>query len=239
MAKPKREDKSVRVLQKEKLKQELQIREFPWTERQKEFIQLAQRKDINIVFVKGPAGSAKTSLSVFSALKALNEKKIGEIIYVRSIVESADHSLGFLKGSEEEKLSPYLQPLKDKLQEYLTKPQTDGLVAGGHIRGIPVGFLRGLSFNGAYIVADEMQNCGLKELLTIATRIGQHSKLFLLGDTRQADIKHSGFAAAYDAFDNPEALEHGIACFSFGLSDIMRSDVVKYIIEKFDSIKLT
>jgi phosphate starvation-inducible PhoH-like protein len=232
-----KEDKSIPVPQKPKLQTELNIRQLPWTEKQKELIRLIQSKDTNIVLLKGPAGSSKTLVSVLCALEALNSKKIGEIVYVRSVVESSSHSLGFLPGTSEEKLNPYLQPLVDKLEELLPPSQVKGLVEQQKVRGMPINFMRGMSINSAYIVGDEAQNFNLKELLTLSTRIGKFSKLILAGDIRQSDIKNSGFSQTFDAFDNNEAKSKGIFTFKLGLEDIMRSEVVKYIITKFESIK--
>lgn len=235
--KERKEDKSFRVPQKPKLKTDLDIRNFPWTDKQKELIRIIQDKSINIIIVRGAAGTAKSLIAVYTALTALNEKKIGEIVYVRSVVESSSHSMGFLPGTAEEKLSPYLQPLVDKLDELLPENQVKGLIAEEKVRGIPVGFLRGLSINASYILGDECQNFSVKELLTLSTRVGKYSKLILIGDTRQSDIKDSGFAKVFDLFSDEDSKKHGIATFSFGIEDIMRSEVVKFIVKKFEDIE--
>lgn len=236
MSKDKKEDKSLRIPQKEKIRTDLQIRNLPWTEKQKELIRLAQEKDTKIILCKGPAGTAKTLIAVYCALEALNQKKCSEIIYVRSAVESTLHPLGYLKGSMEEKISPYLQPLMDKIQELLPKNQADGLVNQENVRGIPVGFLRGLSLNVAYVIADEAQNLSQLELLTIMTRLGRHSRMFLLADEKQQDVKNSGYTTVYNAFNNEESIKNGIKTFEFTKEDIMREDVIKYIIDVFENI---
>lgn len=234
--KERKEDKSVHVPQPQKIKTDLNIRKFPWTEKQQKFIQLIQDKSINVIICKGPAGTAKSLIAVYSALEALNIKKIGEIVYVRSVVESSSHGLGFLPGTSEDKLSPYLQPLLDKMEELLPPQQIKGLVTEQKVRGLPIGFMRGLSINGAYIIGDEVQNFTIKEILTLATRVGKFSKLLLLGDVKQADIGNSGFEKVFNAFNTEEAKTHGIATFEFNLDDIMRSTVIKYIIQTFENI---
>jgi phosphate starvation-inducible PhoH-like protein len=234
---PPKEDKSIHVPQKSKVDLNLQIRQLPWTDKQKELIQLLQNKNTEMVIIKGPAGSAKTAIAVYCALEALNSKKIGEIVYVRSIVESTSHGMGYLPGELEEKLTPYLTPLFDKMEEFLQPSQAQYLVNAEKIRGTPIGFMRGMSINCAHIIADECQNFTAKELLTLMTRVGKHTKLIMTGDIRQSDIKDSGFLNVYSAFDNDEARNHGIYTFKFGLEDIMRSEVVKYIVKKFEDIQ--
>lgn len=238
MAKDKRpqEDRSLHVPQKDKLKTELSIRNFPFTPKQQELIRLVQNKDNKIFMISGPAGCSKTFIAVYCALQALSQKKIGEIIYIRNAVESTSHPLGYLKGSLEEKIEPYLAPLVDKLDEFLPKNQVQGLLHGENIRGVPIGFLRGLSLNSAYIIADESQNNSLLEIKTIMTRIGKHSKLFLLADEKQSDIKNSGYKTVRTAFSTDEAKKNGIVTFEFGIEDIMREEVIKFIIEVFDTI---
>lgn len=229
-------DKSPHIPQKSKFNGELQIRALPWTDKQKELIRLLQDKNTEMVLIKGPAGSAKTAIAVFCALEALRDKKIGEIVYVRSVVESTSHGMGYLPGELEEKLTPYLTPLFDKMEEFLSPSQASALVNEDKIRGTPIGFMRGMSINCAHIIADECQNFTTKELLTLMTRIGKRTKLIMTGDIRQSDIKDSGFDKVFSSFDSEEARSHGIHTFKFGLEDIMRSEVVKYIVKRFEEI---
>jgi len=235
--KQKIQDKSPIVPQRDKIENLLEIRQFNWTENQKKFIELVQNKETKIVLCKGPAGTAKSLLSVYSALKALNDKKIGEIFYIRNPVESSTHNLGFLKGDLHSKLDPYLQPLMDKLHELLPKSQVERLLKEERVKGLPVGFLRGLSINASYIICDEAQNLSVHDLLLITTRMGRFSKLILIGDIRQSDIKNSGFEKIYNLFDDKKSFDKGIVAFKFGTDDIMRNDILAYIIEKFETLK--
>jgi len=235
--KRKLEDKSPVVPQRDKIEGSLDIREFQWTDNQKKFIEILNSKNTKIVFCKGPAGTAKSLLSVYAALKAVNDKKIGEIFYIRNPVESSTHNLGFLKGDLHSKLDPYLQPLMDKLHELLPKQQVERLLREERVKGLPVGFLRGLSINASYIICDEAQNLSIHDLLLITTRMGKFSKLILIGDIRQSDIKNSGFEKIYNLFDDKKSLDKGIVTFKFGTDDIMRNDILAYIIERFEEIK--
>ena len=108
-------DTSPIVYQRPKLKYEMSIFERELTEKQKEFLNIALNKDTKMIFVSGPAGSSKTYISIYVALKLMNLKKVSDILYLRSAVESADSKIGFLPGEADEKMAPYIQPLLDKL----------------------------------------------------------------------------------------------------------------------------
>ena len=101
------------------IKRVLKVKQFPWTDRQKDFFKIALHKDTNIVFVDGPAGTAKSLLSVYCGLQLLNMKAVSDIMYLRSAVESSESRLGFLPGSAEDKLLFYNMPFLDKLDELL------------------------------------------------------------------------------------------------------------------------
>jgi len=227
-------DKSVHIHQGKKLSLNINIKEQQiLTEKQKLFLELALKKESKIIFVSGPAGTSKTYLSILTALKLLNEHKVSDLIYIRSAVESSDSKLGFLPGESHEKMAPYLQPLIDKLEEFLNKGDIDFLQKNGHIDSVPVGFLRGLNWNAKVIISDESQNMTTKELVTLVTRVGEFSKLFILGDPDQSDIGNkSGFKKMVDLFSDDESKENGVYTFEFTEEDIVRSKLVKFLIKK-------
>ena len=162
---------------------------------------------------------------------------MSEIVYVRSIVESSDSKLGFLPGEMDEKMSPYIQPLIDKLEELLPKHDIDKLKKEERIHGFPINFLRGLSWNAKCIVADEAQNMTKKELITLITRVGEFSKLFICGDPDQSDINgKSGFVPTMNIFDDEESRNNGIYVFKFDEDDIVRSGLVKFILKKLKNV---
>ena len=226
-------DRSPVIPQRSKLKSVLKIYNRELTARQKEFLALANDKSSKIIFVSGPAGSSKTFLAIFHALNMINEKKVSDLIYVRTTVECSEKSMGFLPGLISDKLSPYIQPLMDKLSEFLSKSDIDTLLKEERVTGIPVGFLRGLNFNAKAIILDEAQNCTFKELFTLITRIGQFSKVFIIGDPSQSDINgKSGFTKMMTCFDDEESRKNGIYTFHFTEDDIVRSELVKFIAKK-------
>jgi len=226
-------DKSPIIYQRDKINAPLQIVQRELTEKQKNFIGLALDKKVKILLVSGPAGTTKTYLSVLASLFLMNEKKISDIIYVRSIVESADVKMGTLPGEADDKLSPYKQPLLDKLDELLPKDDVRYLTKDSRIEGRPMGYLRGLNWNAKSVIGDEMQNCTKKELITLMTRMGEFSKLFLCGDPQQSDINgRSGFQNIFNLFNDDDSKLHGIYTFEFTEEDILRSELVKFIVTK-------
>lgn len=235
--KQKRHDSSTWVSQREKINFDLTIRNFPFTQKQRDFIDLCLDKETRVVFLSGPAGSSKSFLAVYVALQMLQSRKNGEIIYVRNLIESSTKGMGFLPGEAGDKFQPFAQPLFDKLEELLPKSQIDKLNKEGRIKGIPINFLRGSSFNATTVIADELQNFSEKEIVTFITRIGKYSKFILLGDPKQSDLnggKSVAFEKIIDAFDDEESASRGIHVVRFGKEDIMRSEILKFIIEKLE-----
>ncbi len=207
------------------------------TEKQKLFLSLALHDNTNIMFVSGPAGSTKTYMAVYAALRHLSAEDDLDMFYVRTVIESADKGLGALPGSVEEKINPYMAPLEDKLIEMLPQNKTvrKELIDSGRIQAMPINFLRGASWKDKVVVADEAQNFTFKELTTLITRLGQNSKLFICGDFMQSDINgKSGYADMFNLFKDQESQDNGIHCFSFNKNDILRSELQKYIIGKLE-----
>jgi phosphate starvation-inducible protein PhoH and related proteins len=233
-----RHDNSPIVPQRPKLKGNLNIfKNFEFTQKQKDFLDIALDKNTKMVFVEGPAGCSKTFLTIYSALRLLNEKKVSDIIYARSAIECSDRSLGFLPGNIDEKMGVYNQPLIDKLNELLSKNDIELLKKESRISGIPISYLRGLSWNCKVIIGDEFQNCTYKEIVTFITRMGQFSKIFILGDVSQNDINgKSGFQKTIDLFNDEESKSKGIFVFKFTEDDIVRCDLLKFIIKKIKSV---
>lgn len=223
----------------DKLKRKLKIKEdIELNEKQKEFLDISLTPKNEIIFCSGPAGTSKTFLSILAALQLLNTKLYTKILYVRSAVESADSKLGFLPGEEAMKLEPYLRPLRDKLQEFLTPTDISQLYAEGKIDAEHVGYARGQDWKNMVIVIDEAQNLSEKELLTLITRCGRQSKVFLLGDPMQSDIGHkSGFNKYCDIFNTEKSKQMGIQFFKFTTNDIVRNPLVKFIIEEIEKYK--
>jgi len=238
---PPTKDTSPKVHQRDKIDYNLTLRGLDWTEKQKAFIQLATHKDTKIVFLSGPSGTSKSILAVFCALTLLNQRKVSDIVYVRTIIESAAQSMGTLPGDEHSKLKYFVSVLNDKLEELLPAHEVKRLHADERVKGMPVNYLRGASYNAKAVIVDEAQNGTFGELLTCLTRIGKFTKYFVLGDPMQTDLKNketSGFKSMFDIFNTEESQQQGIYCVEFGKEDIMRSEILKFIIDQVEKYKL-
>lgn len=222
------------------IKRVLKVKQFPWTDKQKDFFKIALSKDTNILFVEGPAGTSKTLLSVYCGLQLLNMKVISDIMYLRSAVESSESKLGFLPGSAEEKLLFYNMPFLDKLDELLENTRIEKLQHEGRISMFPVNFARGMNWTNKCVILDEAQNSTVKEITTVLTRLGAGTKCFVLADPMQTDLRSErlcgGFEKMYKLFTDQESQHMGIHTFKFDEDDIMRSKLCKFIVKKLKTV---
>jgi phosphate starvation-inducible PhoH-like protein len=202
---------------------------FPFTDNHTAFYYLTQDDRTNMVFLDGPAGSMKSYISVFSAMEMLRDRKVDKIIYIRTVVESASKSLGYLKGDENEKFAAYTLPLFEKISEITDKATVNSLFEQEYVKAMPVNFVRGLTFNNAVVIIDEAQNATRSELTTIMTRFGRGSKYIICGDAKQSDIKDSGFSKVFELFDTDFSRKNNIHCMKFDIHDISRSAILKHI----------
>jgi len=170
----------------------------PWTENQQGLIKSLTRR-VNIdaegkpikttcAFISGVAGTSKTMISIYSALKLLFEGKISKIYYVRSAVDSSPHKLGYLKGGLEEKLGVYQTPLDDKLHELLPPEVVKALMDNEYIKMESTCYLRGRNLADCAIIVDEAQNLQHEELITIISRVAEHSRIWFCFDSKQSDL---------------------------------------------------
>jgi phosphate starvation-inducible PhoH-like protein len=141
----------------------------------------------NLIVAVGPAGTGKTYLAIAKAVEALDAGKIGRIMLTRPAVEAGEN-LGYLPGSLEDKLAPYLRPLYDALSERMGGKRLKALLAEGIIEIAPVAYMRGRTLNNAFIVIDEAQNCTYGQLKMLLTRLGWHSTMVMTGDPDQTDL---------------------------------------------------
>lgn len=230
-------DKSPIIPQRSKLRTVLDIYQRELTPKQQDFLDLALDKQSKLIFVSGPAGTAKTYLSIRAALHMISSKRVSDLIYVRSVVESADSKMGFLPGEIGDKMAPFLEPMIDKLEELLPRNQIDILRKEERILGFPVGHLRGRNWNAKVIIGDESQNMTEKEIITLITRTGEFAKVFIIGDPEQSDINgKSGFIKILSKFDDEECRENGIHVFRFGDEDIVRSGLVRFISKRLKKV---
>ena len=193
----------------------LDMRHIQLTPKQHDFFKIMSDPKTKIVFVSGPAGSSKSFLSVFTALSLWSNGDCSDILYLRTVVESAERSLGYLKGGEDEKFSPYLAPLEEKVDEMLNTPDKQRLKRNN---------------------ADEMQNATKKELITVLTRMNKGTKLFICGDAFQSDIKNTGFSQLCKLFDSEIAKKNGVYHLAFDKKDIQRDEVISFVLDQIEQI---
>lgn len=235
-------DTSPQVFQRDKTKEIFEVRDLAWTPKQLEFIHLALNRETRILLVNGPAGSAKTLLSVYCSLKLLNEKRISDILYLRSAVESADKTLGYLPGSEPEKMFYFNLPFFDKLEELLNTIDLQRLQKEKRINTYAINFCRGLSWNAKAIIIDEAQNLSQREIITALTRLGKFTRCFILADTSQTDLnngRRGGMERIFNLLSNEDSKKFGIHTFTFTEDDILRSELVKFLVKKFKELPST
>jgi phosphate starvation-inducible protein PhoH and related proteins len=215
------------------------IRELPWTHKQQSLIQLLQKRDTKCCFIVGGAGTSKTMCAVYAGLQLLKSKKISDITYVRSAVESSHQKLGFLPGYLDEKFKVYSTPLLEKMEELLDTTSIQHLTEKDFVRSTPINYMRGLHISGRLLILDESQNFTYEELVTAVTRIGESSRIWILGDPKQSDLMggKSGFTKFMNNLvdpDDPECTKYGIHRFEFTVDDIVRSEFCKYVIKKLE-----
>lgn len=182
-----------------------------------------------ITFGIGPAGTGKTYFAAMKAAEALHNKQIKKIYLTRPAVEAGE-TLGFLPGDLNEKYEPYLRPFKDALNEFFGAGHVEYLIENKIIEAVPLGFLRGATIKGAWLLADEMQNATKEQMKMLLTRMGKDSKFIINGDPRQSDISASGLM---DAVQRVAGVE-GVSQVIFTKQDVVRDDIVQEILSAYD-----
>ena len=218
-------------------KTKIKLKKLDFSEKQQELLKIMFDRGTKIVFISGPAGTSKTFMAIYAALQLFNMNNNYNISYVRTIIESADRGMGALPGNIDEKFCPFMMPLNDKLFELMSASDAKALNEQGVISAMPINYLRGASLNDQIVIADESQNFSVKELITLITRIGENTKMFICGDAMQSDINgKSGFNKIKDLFNDASSQKQGIHNFEFDHKDIKRSEILKYIVKKLENI---
>ncbi|MCC6106528.1 MAG: PhoH family protein [Coriobacteriaceae bacterium] len=200
----------------------------PKTEGQKRYVEAVRTHEIT--FAAGPAGTGKTYLAVALAVAALRRHEVERIVLTRPVVEAGE-SLGYLPGTLEEKIDPYVRPLYDALFDLIGQETTLSLVEQGTIEVAPLAFMRGRTFSNAYVILDEAQNTTPVQMKMFLTRLGFHSRFVVTGDSTQRDLKGpSGMESARQILSGIP----GIAFCDLGRADVVRHSLVARIIEAYD-----
>ncbi len=203
----------------------------PRSPNQRKYVEAIEQSDMT--FGLGPAGTGKTYLAVAMAVSALMAKKVSRIILVRPAVEAGER-LGFLPGSLQEKVDPYLRPLYDALYDLLDPMKVDKMLESNVIEVAPLAFMRGRTLADAFIIMDEAQNTTTEQMKMFVTRLGNNSKCVITGDLTQTDLpnpKKSGLLEALNVLSGVE----GIRFCHFEDVDVVRHQLVQRIVRAYDS----
>jgi phosphate starvation-inducible PhoH-like protein len=202
----------------------------PKTINQRIYLDAIERHDL--VFGIGPAGTGKTYLAVAMAVAALLSKKVSRIILTRPAVEAGER-LGFLPGSLQEKIDPYLRPLYDALFEMLDPEKVKSYLERNIIEVAPLAFMRGRTLNDSYIILDEAQNTTAEQMKMVLTRQGFNSKMVVTGDITQTDLPAGRRSGLLDAMDILKGIDE-IRFVHFDERDVVRHSLVQKIIRAYD-----
>jgi phosphate starvation-inducible protein PhoH and related proteins len=203
----------------------------PKTLNQKLYLEAIEKYDM--VFGIGPAGTGKTYLAVSMAVRALLDKKVNRIVLTRPAVEAGER-LGFLPGTLQEKIDPYLKPLYDALYDMLDVERVDRHLERGIIEIAPIAFMRGRTLNDSFVILDEAQNTTPEQMKMFLTRIGYNSKAVITGDITQIDLptgKLSGLIEARNVISGVE----GISFIHFNEKDVVRHPLVQRIVRAYEA----
>jgi phosphate starvation-inducible PhoH-like protein len=210
----------------------------PRTSSQTEYVNMIQDNKFQLVIGNGPAGTGKTLFPTQEAVKLLkfNDTKI---IITRPLI-SADEELGFLPGNINKKMDPWIVPIFDVLREYFTQSEINGFMGEKRLEIVPLAFMRGRTFKNSFIIADELQNTSIKQMLMLLTRLGENSKMIITGDINQCDNSENGLQDflqklnLYYIHAESTLKEDFIGLINFNNNDIQRSEIINLILRIYE-----
>ncbi len=205
----------------------------PKSANQSRYLEAIEKHDM--VFGIGPAGTGKTYLAVAMAISALLAKRVNRIILARPAVEAGER-LGFLPGTLQDKIDPYLRPLYDALYDMLDPERVDRYLEKNVIEIAPIAFMRGRTLNDSFVILDEAQNTTSEQMKMFVTRLGFNSKAVITGDVTQIDLPSARRSGLLEAVDILKKVE-GLTFVYFDESDVVRHHLVQRIIRAYDEHK--
>jgi phosphate starvation-inducible PhoH-like protein len=202
----------------------------PKSANQRRYMECIEKFDM--VFAIGPGGTGKTYLAVAMAVSALQTKQVNRIILARPAVEAGER-LGFLPGTLQQKVDPYMRPLYDALYDMLDADKLERFLEKGIVEVAPLAFMRGRTLNDSFVILDEAQNTTSEQMKMFLTRLGFNSKAVITGDITQIDLPQNRRSGLLEALDVVGKIE-GIAFVHFNERDVVRHNLVQQIIKAYD-----
>jgi len=202
----------------------------PKNERQEYYVKILKTEKKKITVATGPAGTGKTLFAVEYGIKNFLLGKYEKLIFTRPSV-SVDEDLGYLPGTLEEKMAPWVRPIYDILYQFISPKEVTQLIEDKQIEIAPLGFMRGRTFKNTWIIADEMQNSTVGQMKMLLTRLGENSRLVITGDLEQHDRigEANGLDDFLQKFKGKRSAS--ITSLEFERTDIQREDVVKEVLD--------
>jgi phosphate starvation-inducible protein PhoH and related proteins len=202
----------------------------PKSPNQRLYMEAIEKHDM--VFAVGPGGTGKTYLAVAMAVSALLTKQVDRIILVRPAVEAGE-KLGFLPGTLQQKIDPYMRPLYDALYDMLDADKLERFLEKGIVEVAPLAFMRGRTLNDSFVILDEAQNTTSEQMKMFLTRLGFNSKAVVTGDITQIDLPSGRRSGLVEALEVVGRIE-GIAFIKFDERDVVRHNLVQQIIKAYE-----
>ena len=190
----------------------------------------------DVTICTGPAGTGKSYVACIQALNELkNNENIKKIVLVKSVTTLKSEEIGFLKGTMEEKMEPFMYSFVGNFEKIIGKGLYEKLKTGDYIEILPIAYLRGVNIDNAIVIIDEVQNISIDNIRTILTRLGENSKMVFLGDVKQIDSKNKYDSALSFLMKHFKDVNN-IGTVEYSKDDIVRHPLVKVIEDIFDSV---
>lgn len=210
----------------------LKFRPTPKNEAQRLYVESLTNAKLTIG--AGPAGSGKSFLCMAVAIEKLLDGDVSKVVITRPIVEAGE-SLGFLPGTFEEKISPYLLPLLDALNDLVGPTMAKKLLEDGKIEFAPLAYMRGRTFTNCYVILDEAQNTTIEQMKLFVTRAGEYSQFVVNGDGSQSDLRGVVENGLDWVSRKLAGCSNEINVVKFSTRDVVRSEIVRTILQHLDS----
>ena len=202
--------------------------------KQKEFLKAVESSTITLC--NGIPGSGKTFLACYAALKMLEKKQVDKIVLVKSVTTLPEEDLGYLPGSEKDKMAPFILSFTGNIDKLIGEEERKKLFKDNKIVVQPLAYIRGITIDNAVVILDECQNLTIDTFKSIITRIGSGSTYIVLGDSEQIDLKRkekSSLSKLMELFQNSES----VSTISFREEDCVRNPIIPYLLNKIKEIE--